>query len=133
MTKFSPGTFLVIWNLSLPDTANKSSIPVLCFCGSRRMLTWLLRPSVTIVHTKLRNYILFVIFPSNHYLWPTWENLWFSPTNFKSFFLFKKIYLFFNWRIIALQNFVVFCQTSTWICHSIPVPPPSWSSLPSCF
>ena len=25
--------------------------------------------------------------------------------------------LFFNWRIIALQNFVVFCQTSTWISH----------------
>ena len=30
-----------------------------------------------------------------------------------SFFL---IY-FFNWKIIALQNFVVFCQTSTWISH----------------
>ena len=28
------------------------------------------------------------------------------------------MYLFFNWRIIALQNFVVFCQTSTWISHS---------------
>ena len=27
------------------------------------------------------------------------------------------ISLFFNWRIIALQNFVVFCQTSTWISH----------------
>ena len=26
-------------------------------------------------------------------------------------------YLFINWRIIALQNFVVFCQTSTWISH----------------
>ena len=25
--------------------------------------------------------------------------------------------LFFYWRIIALQNFVVFCQTSTWISH----------------
>ena len=39
----------------------------------------------------------------------------------------------FNWRIIALQNFVVFCQTSAWISHSIPIPPPSRSSLPSCF
>ena len=28
-----------------------------------------------------------------------------------------KVYLFFNWRIIALQNFVGFCQTSTWISH----------------
>ena len=25
--------------------------------------------------------------------------------------------LFINWRIIALQNFFVFCQTSTWISH----------------
>ena len=31
--------------------------------------------------------------------------------------LFSSINLFFNWRIIALQNFVVFCQTSTWISH----------------
>ena len=25
------------------------------------------------------------------------------------------LFLFFYWRVIALQNFVVFCQTSTWI------------------
>ena len=24
-------------------------------------------------------------------------------------------HLFFNWRVISLQNFVVFCQTPTWI------------------
>ena len=30
---------------------------------------------------------------------------------------FSKIYLFLNWRIIALQNSVVFCPTSTWIGH----------------
>ena len=30
---------------------------------------------------------------------------------------FFKIYLFFNWRIVALQNFVVFCQTVIWISH----------------
>ena len=30
------------------------------------------------------------------------------------FFFFN---LFFYWRIIALQNFVVFCQASTWISH----------------
>ena len=28
-----------------------------------------------------------------------------------------KKFIFLNWRIIALQNFVVFCQTSTWISH----------------
>ena len=42
--------------------------------------------------------------------------------------------LFFYWRIIALRNFVVFCQTSTWINHryayipsllNIPSPTPS--------
>ena len=34
----------------------------------------------------------------------------------KSSFLFLT-YLFFNRRIIVLQNFAVFCQTSTWISH----------------
>ena len=29
----------------------------------------------------------------------------------------SNIYLFFNWRVIALQNFIVFSQTSTWISH----------------
>ena len=26
-------------------------------------------------------------------------------------------FFFFNWRIIPLQNFAVFCQTSTWLSH----------------
>ena len=52
-------------------------------------------------------------------------------------FIFLKIYLSFNWRIIALQNFV-FCQTLTWMSHrctyvpsllslpplALPIPPP---------
>ena len=29
----------------------------------------------------------------------------------------QMIFFFFNGRIIALQNFVIFCQTSTWISH----------------
>ena len=36
----------------------------------------------------------------------------------------------FNWRIVALQNFVVFCQNSTWISHRYtytPLEPPSIS------
>ena len=54
-----------------------------------------------------------------------------------SFLKQTKNYLFFNWRIIALQNFVIFCQISTWISHryiyiptrlnlppiSLPIPP----------
>ena len=38
--------------------------------------------------------------------------------------------LFFYWRIIALQNFVVFCQTLTWISHRY-ISPPFWTCLPS--
>ena len=30
---------------------------------------------------------------------------------------FFSLYLFFYWKIVALQNFVVSCQTSTWISH----------------
>ena len=48
----------------------------------------------------------------------------------------------FNWRIVALQNFVVFCQTSTWISHRyIYIPsllnlpphptPPGWYRAPA--
>ena len=29
----------------------------------------------------------------------------------------KLFFFFFYWRIIALQNFVVFCQTLTWVSH----------------
>ena len=41
-------------------------------------------------------------------------------------FFFSVKYFFnlrFNWRIIDLQNFVVFCQTSTWISHRYPYIP----------
>ena len=41
-----------------------------------------------------------------------WEGWCVGLQGFLCFCLF-----FFNWRIIALQNFVVFCQTSTWISH----------------
>ena len=43
-----------------------------------------------------------------------------------------KIYLFFNWRIIALWNFVDFCQTSTWIRHRYTYVLPSGTSFPQC-
>ena len=49
--------------------------------------------------------------PSNSFIFlpeETWTN---SPPDF------VKIYLFFNWRMTALQNFVVFCQLSTLISH----------------
>ena len=35
----------------------------------------------------------------------------------------------FNWRIIALQYGVGFCQTPTWISHRY-MSPPSWTSIP---
>ena len=41
-------------------------------------------------------------------------------------------YLFiYYWRIIALQNVAVLCQTPMWISHSIHISPPFWTSLPS--
>ena len=41
-------------------------------------------------------------------------------------------YLFIHyWRIIALQNVAVLCQTPMWITHSIHISPPFWTSLPS--
>ena len=46
-------------------------------------------------------------------------------------FLVFLIYLFFNWRIIALRNFV-FCQTSVWISHRYTYIP-SLLNLPSIF
>lgn len=36
---------------------------------------------------------------------------------FRSWNAFFFYYLFFTWRIITLQNFVDFCQTSKWISH----------------
>ena len=38
-----------------------------------------------------------------------------EKSKFERFF---KTYLLFNWRMIALQNFAVFCPTSTWISNS---------------
>ena len=47
-----------------------------------------------------------------------------------AFFLFKKFFnWFFNWRIIALQNFIVFYQTSTWISRKYTYISPFWTSL----
>ena len=41
--------------------------------------------------------------------------------------IFKNLFLFIR-RIIALQYCAGFCQTSTWISHSINMSPPSWNS-----
>ena len=62
----------------------------------------------------LRTYVITV----THFLW---DNCVFSRLlwNLNILFIFSFFWstLFFNWRIVALQNFVVFCQTSTWISH----------------
>ena len=47
---------------------------------------------------------------------------------FLNFFYFFHLFIFY-WRIISLQNFVVFCQTSTWISHRYAYIP-SLSNLP---
>ena len=72
-------------------------------------------------------------------LWKRWSFYFFSCA--QNFFSFENFINFFNWRITALQNFVVFCQTSTWISHrytyvpfllnfpptSHPIHPSRWS------
>ena len=42
-------------------------------------------------------------------------------------FLWSQIFFFLNWRIFALQNFVVFCRVSAWINHRYTYAPPSWT------
>jgi len=39
------------------------------------------------------------------------------------------MFFIFNWRIIALQNYVGFYQTSTWISHRLHMTPLTWTSL----
>ena len=50
--------------------------------------------------------------------------------SFCAHFFFFLLFIFY-WRIITLQNFPVFCQTSTWINHRYTYIPPFWTSLPS--
>ena len=67
----------------------------------------------------VRIYFVFFFDPSScSCIWA-----WISPYFLKLFY----------WRIVALHNFVVFCQTSTWIRHRIHISPPFWTSLPSPF
>ena len=59
-----------------------------------------------------------------------------SFQNSSVFFFFIFFSFIFYWRIIALQNFAVFCQTSTWISHwytyitSLLSLPPIYLSIP---
>ena len=46
------------------------------------------------------------------------------------YWFFSKIYLFFSWRLIALQNCVSFCQTSTCISHRYTYVPSILNHLP---
>ena len=51
----------------------------------------------------------------------TLRTLWFFISSFFNLFL--------NWRIIALQNLVVFCHTSTWISHGCTYVPSLLNAL----
>ena len=60
------------------------------------------------------------------YIWFKW--IYCNYIVLLSIFIFAA--LFFNWRITALQNCVVFCQTSVRIGHRYTHVPPSWGPLP---
>ena len=51
-----------------------------------------------------------------------WRTEWQLPPVFFSFL----IYFSFNWRIITLQNFVVFCQTLQYSCLENPMDRGAW-------
>ena len=57
---------------------------------------------------------------------PSWlgqsrdSNLGLPVSKAHSFFFFSPLYLFFNWRIIVLQNFDVYCQTKAHSLHFTP-------------
>ena len=71
------------------------------------LISWLRSPSTAFLEPKkIKSFTVFIVFPSL-----PWSNG--TRCHDLSFFVF----LFFNWRIIALQNFVVFCHTSTRISH----------------
>ena len=54
---------------------------------------------------------------------------------FPFFNLFFSCVIFFNWRIIALQNFVVFCQMLTWTSHWYTYGPSllTFKNISKCF
>ena len=52
-------------------------------------------------------------------------------SDFLGFLLFLILNLFFNWRIIALQNCVGFCQTSIWVIHMYMYVPSLFTLLPT--
>ena len=91
--------------------------------GSKHLLiSWLQSPSTVILEPKKIKSVTVSIF-SPIYL--SWSDR--TGCHDISFFLFEYLglfYLFFYWRIIALLNFVVFCQSSTWISHK-------YTSIPS--
>ena len=45
-------------------------------------------------------------------------------------YIYMYIFFFLIWRIIALQYYVGFCHTSTWVSHRYTHGPSSWTSLP---
>ena len=61
-----------------------------------------------------------------HYEFLVWLFFWWGFFCFLGF-LFLNLFLY--WRIIALRNFVVFCQTSTWVRHRYTCNP-SFLNLP---
>ena len=82
-------------------------VSLLCSCLSHRPVLIHIRQCSLHVSTLFLTY-----FKLNNIYMCTCICIYFT-FHLCSYFLFFKFF----WRIIALQNFVVFCQTSSWIYH----------------
>ena len=83
-----------------------------CFC----FMFWLFGQKACEINQGLNQYPPTLRDNPNHWTTrevPLWGNFIFLILNL---FIFLNIFIFY-WRIIALQNFVVFCQTSAWMNH----------------
>ena len=85
------------------------------FHGHRRLACYSLWGRKESDATKQLTHTFFLAIPCGILVpWPGIES---GPAALRAWGLFLKINLFFYWRVIDLQNVVVFCQISTWISH----------------
>ena len=91
------------------------------------LISWLQSPSAVILEAKkIKTVTVSIVSPS------IWQEVMGLDAVILSLFFFFNLFVFY-WRIIALQNFAVFHQTSTWISHRYAYIPSLLKLLPISF